>query len=111
MGSNAPVRSGPYERIYPISVMGNYTANGKVDVDRFCRDNNMVCTGFRAEGILDGDGDMISLVSVDLTPSGQDDRHHYAVQVFTLWSENIAVKSIYTATTTASQVFILGMNP
>ena len=69
-------RGAPVERLYPISAMGAYTRDGVVHVDEFCRDNNMTCTGFRAQGIIDDDGDMISLVNIDLTPYGQDDRHH-----------------------------------
>ena len=109
MGMNGPVRSGPYERMYPITAMGSHTAGGVVDVQGFCRDNNMVMTGFMINAALDGSGNIVG--NVDLTPAGQDERHHYALVCAGLWPYNIAVKTIYTATTTATQVFILGMNP
>lgn len=106
---NGPVRNCPYERIYPISAMGEYTSGGKVDVAKFCRDNNMVCTGFRIQGATDGDGNIVG--NVDLTPGGQDDNHHYVLTCLSWWDYNTAVKSIFTANTTATEVYILGINP
>jgi len=95
--------------MYPITAMGSHTAGGVVDVQGFCRDNNMVMTGFMIGGAADPDGNI--LANIDLTPGGQDERHHYVLPAFALWPYNITIKTIYTATTTATQVFILGMNP
>jgi hypothetical protein len=89
--------------------MAEYTSGGKVDVERFCQDHNMTCTGFMINGTADGNGNLVGFV--DFTPGGQDDNHHYALLCFGAWPYSITVKSIFTAGTTAASVFIFGINP
>jgi len=114
---NGSIRQVRGERIYPISAMGANTADGIVDVEAFCRDNNMTPVALMVTGSVDDEGDMWPFVGVDITPGGQDNHHHYVMPFFTGWIYDISVKRIHTETVAASgyhsaaEVFILGINP
>ena len=106
---NESVRNCPIEKMYPLSAMTEYTENNIVDVASFCRDNNTAATRI----LVAAPQGAITSVTVDLTPSGQDENHHYPIQLIPYWPLEISVKTIYltTSSATAAEIFILGINP
>jgi hypothetical protein len=106
---NGPVRAVRGERIYPITAMGSHTAGGIVDVEGWCRDHNMTPVALMINGVADQNGNLVG--NIDLCPIGQDESHHYVLPFFAVMIYDIAVRKIWTANTTATDVFILGINP
>lgn len=107
---NGPVRQVRGERMYPISAMGEYTSDGNVDVEGFCRNNNMVPVAVIVTGAIE-DGSMAETVFLHQVPIGQDLRSPFRVPLVTGMIHDIAVRRVITATTTAEDVYILGINP
>lgn len=106
---NESVRRVPAERLYPLTEMTANTANNVVDVATFCRDNNMAATMI----LVVSQQMAVTPTTVDFTPCGQDENHHYVVPLIPYCPLPIAVKTVYLATSgaVASEIFILGINP
>ena len=109
MGMNGPVRGGPGERIYPVTAMAAYTVNNVVDVERFCRDNNMTPTKLLI--MLEGQQSQAIFARVDFAPIGRAATEHYVTPLLVGMLHEVAVKTVYLATSTATEIFILGINP
>jgi len=111
MGMNGPVRGAPAERMYPVTAMGAYTVNNVVDVEGFCRDNNMTPTKLLIMQEAQPQGTQPIVSRVDFAPIGRATGEHYVTPLLIGVLHEVAVKTVYLATTTATEVFILGLNP